>query len=262
MVTVEADGTVVDEWSTLVKMRWPLQRVGPDPRARHHPLHAEGCAAARRRAGRVRRTARTARSSPPTTPSSTAASSNGRHAGGRSTTRSARASSTRCARCACRAGSTPIGSGRTAWATCASTTASRSTVRTTRSATPRPPRRSCRACSTSCDITEVDELEPFYRSLRARARRRPAVSRSRRASAGPAPPPRPRRVAGSTSTAFGPSRISSRCSHRSVRHREADLDPARPASSSSVTSSTGYSSVIQRACGREAEHRPRARRRR
>ena len=29
MVTVEADGTVVDEWSTLVKMRWPLQRVGP-----------------------------------------------------------------------------------------------------------------------------------------------------------------------------------------------------------------------------------------
>lgn len=29
MVTVEADGTVVDEWSTLVKLRWPLQRVGP-----------------------------------------------------------------------------------------------------------------------------------------------------------------------------------------------------------------------------------------
>ena len=29
LVTVEADGTVVDEWSTLVKMRWPLQRVGP-----------------------------------------------------------------------------------------------------------------------------------------------------------------------------------------------------------------------------------------
>jgi DNA polymerase III subunit epsilon len=29
MVTVESDGTVVDEWSTLVKMRWPLQRVGP-----------------------------------------------------------------------------------------------------------------------------------------------------------------------------------------------------------------------------------------
>jgi DNA polymerase III subunit epsilon len=29
MVTVEADGTVVDEWSTLVRMRWPLQRVGP-----------------------------------------------------------------------------------------------------------------------------------------------------------------------------------------------------------------------------------------
>jgi DNA polymerase III subunit epsilon len=29
MVTVRADGTVVDEWSTLVKMRWPLQRVGP-----------------------------------------------------------------------------------------------------------------------------------------------------------------------------------------------------------------------------------------
>jgi len=29
MVTVEADGTVLDEWSTLVKLRWPLQRVGP-----------------------------------------------------------------------------------------------------------------------------------------------------------------------------------------------------------------------------------------
>lgn len=29
MVTVEADGTTVDEWSTLVRLRWPLQRVGP-----------------------------------------------------------------------------------------------------------------------------------------------------------------------------------------------------------------------------------------
>lgn len=29
MVTVEGDGTVIDEWSTLVKLRWPLQRVGP-----------------------------------------------------------------------------------------------------------------------------------------------------------------------------------------------------------------------------------------
>lgn len=29
MVTVEADGRVVDEWSTLVKLRWPLARVGP-----------------------------------------------------------------------------------------------------------------------------------------------------------------------------------------------------------------------------------------
>jgi DNA polymerase-3 subunit epsilon len=29
MVTVEADGTVIDEWSTLVKLRWPLARVGP-----------------------------------------------------------------------------------------------------------------------------------------------------------------------------------------------------------------------------------------
>lgn len=29
VVTVEADGTVIDEWSTLVKLRWPLQRVGP-----------------------------------------------------------------------------------------------------------------------------------------------------------------------------------------------------------------------------------------
>ena len=29
LVTVEADGTVVDEWATNVKLRWPLQRVGP-----------------------------------------------------------------------------------------------------------------------------------------------------------------------------------------------------------------------------------------
>lgn len=29
MVTVEANGTVVDEWSTLVKLRWPLASVGP-----------------------------------------------------------------------------------------------------------------------------------------------------------------------------------------------------------------------------------------
>lgn len=29
MVTVEADGTVVDEWETLVKLHWPLARVGP-----------------------------------------------------------------------------------------------------------------------------------------------------------------------------------------------------------------------------------------
>ena len=29
VVTVEADGTVVDQWSTLVRLRWPLQRVGP-----------------------------------------------------------------------------------------------------------------------------------------------------------------------------------------------------------------------------------------
>lgn len=29
MVTVEADGTVHDEWETFVKLRWPLARVGP-----------------------------------------------------------------------------------------------------------------------------------------------------------------------------------------------------------------------------------------
>ena len=29
MVTVESDGTVVDEWSTLVRLRWPWSRVGP-----------------------------------------------------------------------------------------------------------------------------------------------------------------------------------------------------------------------------------------
>jgi DNA polymerase-3 subunit epsilon len=29
MVVVDADGTVDDQWSSLVKLRWPLQRVGP-----------------------------------------------------------------------------------------------------------------------------------------------------------------------------------------------------------------------------------------
>jgi DNA polymerase-3 subunit epsilon len=29
VVVVEADGTVIDTWSTLVKLRWPLQGVGP-----------------------------------------------------------------------------------------------------------------------------------------------------------------------------------------------------------------------------------------
>lgn len=29
MVTVEADGSLVDQWSTLVKLRWPLASVGP-----------------------------------------------------------------------------------------------------------------------------------------------------------------------------------------------------------------------------------------
>lgn len=29
LVTVRADGTVLDQWSSFVKLRWPLQRVGP-----------------------------------------------------------------------------------------------------------------------------------------------------------------------------------------------------------------------------------------
>jgi DNA polymerase III subunit epsilon len=29
LVTVESDGTVVDQWSTLVALRWPWSRVGP-----------------------------------------------------------------------------------------------------------------------------------------------------------------------------------------------------------------------------------------
>lgn len=29
VVTVDASGAVIDEWSSLVKLRWPLQRVGP-----------------------------------------------------------------------------------------------------------------------------------------------------------------------------------------------------------------------------------------
>lgn len=29
VVVVDADGSVIDQWSSLVKLRWPLQRVGP-----------------------------------------------------------------------------------------------------------------------------------------------------------------------------------------------------------------------------------------
>ncbi len=29
VVTIDGDGIVLDEWSSLVKLRWPLQRVGP-----------------------------------------------------------------------------------------------------------------------------------------------------------------------------------------------------------------------------------------
>ena len=29
VVTVDADGTLIDEWDTFVKLRWPLGRVGP-----------------------------------------------------------------------------------------------------------------------------------------------------------------------------------------------------------------------------------------
>ena len=29
LVTIEADGTVVDQWSSLVRLRWPWSRVGP-----------------------------------------------------------------------------------------------------------------------------------------------------------------------------------------------------------------------------------------
>ncbi len=29
MVVIDADGTTVDQWQSLVKLRWPLQRVGP-----------------------------------------------------------------------------------------------------------------------------------------------------------------------------------------------------------------------------------------
>jgi DNA polymerase-3 subunit epsilon len=29
MVVIEADGTIIDQWSSLVRLRWPLQRVGP-----------------------------------------------------------------------------------------------------------------------------------------------------------------------------------------------------------------------------------------
>ncbi len=43
-VVVEADGTEIDRWSTLVKLRWPFQRVGPTdihgitrPMLRHAP---------------------------------------------------------------------------------------------------------------------------------------------------------------------------------------------------------------------------------
>ena len=47
LVVVEADGTVVDQWSTLVRLRRFWHRVGPHARPRHHPPLA-----ARRGAGR------------------------------------------------------------------------------------------------------------------------------------------------------------------------------------------------------------------
>lgn len=44
VVTIDADGTVLDEWDTFVKLRWPLGRVGPThihgitrPMLRHAP---------------------------------------------------------------------------------------------------------------------------------------------------------------------------------------------------------------------------------
>ncbi len=88
LVTVESDGTVVDEWSTLVKLRWPLQRVGPTHVHGITRRTLKGAPRARRRARRVRRASRRRRSSRPTTPTSTAASCAGRHAAGRPTTRS------------------------------------------------------------------------------------------------------------------------------------------------------------------------------
>ncbi len=55
-VTIEANGTVIERWSTLVRLRWPLQRVGPTdihgitrPMLRHAPHLADALAELARR---------------------------------------------------------------------------------------------------------------------------------------------------------------------------------------------------------------------
>ena len=166
LVTVESDGTVVDEWSTLVKLRWPLQRVGP--------THVHGI------------TRRTLKGAPPLddvlaefgerldgaifTAHNADFDGGFLAPGGTSPARrrpgppESRAPAVHAA--ACPAGSTPTGNVRTAWATSASTTASPST---------RPHDALADAAATAAilphlladlDINEVDEFEPFYRPAR------------------------------------------------------------------------------------------------
>ena len=77
VVTVEGDGTVVDQWSSLVRLTWPWSRVGP---RRSTASPGGRCAAPRRPPRRWASSAggSTAPCSRPTTPTSTPLSSSGR----------------------------------------------------------------------------------------------------------------------------------------------------------------------------------------
>ncbi len=86
VVTVDADGTVLDEWDSFVKLRWPLGRVGPThihgitrPMLKQAPQ-------ARRRARRTRPSGSATRCSSRTTRASTASSSSTPLDAARSTT--------------------------------------------------------------------------------------------------------------------------------------------------------------------------------
>ena len=223
VVTVEPDGTVVDAWSTLVRLRWPWSRVGP------RKVH-----------GITRRTLRGA-------PKSDAVlhELRDRLAGSVFTAHNAEFDAAFIERAADR-DHVPLSLGRRlctlqlsrrldpdrqlthGWPTSAPATTSPSSATTTPWLTPPPPPPSSPTSSppTACATTPTST-----RSTRRCGRRRSARA--------PAPPPRRRgpatRPAHRTS-ASGPSRTSSRSSHRALATGNvASTTPPRR----SLTASTG-----------------------